>query len=281
MASTTSPPDPPIYSPTETLVPTGVTALGPDLTKLLDDWPYEPGQINVRVIEGDDGAPRLQMRLDLGIIQMHLDGRPDGQRPHGFESYLEAFEHRLDEVQTGLPDDPEAEPIGISLSPDECRMLREEAAQYYHRYLALLVLEDYERVIRDTTRNIRSLDLCAKYAEMEADRSAMEQFRSYITMMRARAMASQAMKDNEPKAAILAIDEGLEAMRAHFDQIGRDGAFDESPEVQMLRAMRDSLVPKLPVSQKAELRQRLQSALAQENYELAAILRDELKMMPD
>jgi protein-arginine kinase activator protein McsA len=45
--------------------------------------------------------------------------------------------------------------------------------------------------------------------------------------------------------------------------------------------MRDALVPKLPLSQRAELRQRLEAAIAAENYELAAILRDELRMLGD
>ena len=45
--------------------------------------------------------------------------------------------------------------------------------------------------------------------------------------------------------------------------------------------MREALVPKLPVSQRAELRARLDEALMQENYELAAILRDELRMLPE
>ena len=43
-------------------------------------------------------------------------------------------------------------------------------------------------------------------AETEADRAVLEQFRAYIVMMRARALASQALKDEEPKAAIHAID---------------------------------------------------------------------------
>jgi hypothetical protein len=50
--------------------------VGSDLTKLLDEWPYQPGQINVRLIEGEDGEPRVQLRLDLGIMQMRVDGRP-------------------------------------------------------------------------------------------------------------------------------------------------------------------------------------------------------------
>jgi hypothetical protein len=247
-----------------------------DLSRLLDEWPYEPGQINVRLIEGEDGEPRIQLRVDLGILQMRTEGRPDGQRPHGYESLLEYHEARLDEA---MAEDGSA--ASFVLNEEECRGLREEAVQYYHRYVCLLVLEDFEGVVRDTSRNLRVLDLCAKYAETEADRQVLEQFRPYITMMRARAMASQALKDNEPKAAIHAIDQGLEALRQHFAESGSGESFDESAEVKMLRGMREALMPKLPVSQKAELRQRLQQAIAEENYELAAILRDELKQVKE
>jgi hypothetical protein len=256
--------------------------MNPDLSHILRDWPYEPGKINVRLIQGDDGEPRVQMRLDLGILQMHVDGRPDGQRPRGFESLLEYHEARLDE---------QAREAGgrerFTLAPEDCRELREEAAQYYHRYMALLVLEDFEGVVRDTTRNLRVLDLCNQHAETESDRQALEPFRAYITMMRARALASQALADNEPKAALHAIDEGLEALRRHFGDTagnggaGGDQAFEQSSEVQLLKGMREALVPKLPVSPRAELKRRLAEAIKNENYELAAILRDELKQMPE
>ena len=43
--------------------------------------------------------------------------------------------------------------------------------------------------------------------------------------------------------------------------------------------MRDALVPKLPMSQRVELQERLQAAINAENYELAAVLRDELKLL--
>ncbi len=247
-----------------------------DLSSTLRDWPYEAGKINVRLIPGDDGDDRVQMRLDLGILQMRVDGRPDGQRPRGYESLLEYHEARIDELQR-----EQGNVSGFVISADDCRELREEAVQYYHRYMALLVLDDYDGVVRDTSRNLRVLDLCAVHAETESDRQALEPFRAYITMMRARALASQALKDNEPKAAILALDEGLEALRRHYTQVGEEASFDASSEVQLLRGMRESLVPKLPLSQKSELKKRLQDALTAENYELAAILRDELKNMAD
>lgn len=273
---------------------------------MLRDWPYEAGRLNVRIIRGDDGEPRIQVRLDLGVLQMNMEGRPDGQSPFGYGSLLEYHESRADEITGGAPssrreragsgddapppDDAgipggepgaDTEPAEFTLDAEECKALRDEAAQYYHRYVALFVLEDYQGVIRDTTRNLRLLDFCRRFGEREEDRLMLEQVRPYITMMRARAMASQAMKDNEPKVAVMAIDEGLDALRNHYQGIGEPEAFEESNEAEMLRTMRETLVPKLPVSQKAELRLRLQEALARENFELAAILRDELKLLPD
>jgi len=257
-----------------------------DLSKLLDAWRYQPGQLNVRFVQGEQGQTHIQVRLDLGILQMRYEGRPDGQHPHGYPSLLEYFEAVFD----GLEPDPDGEMIDdrevrtskpLSLTESQCRELREEASQYYHRYMALLALQDYEGVVRDTTRNLRVVDLCAKHASTEADRTELEPYRPYIMMIRARAMASLALKDNEPKAALLAIDEGIDALRRHFAEVGEPDRFDSSNEVAMLRGMRNSLVPKLPVSQSTELRQRLQQALASENYELAAILRDELRLLPD
>lgn len=245
-----------------------------DISKILQEWAYEPGKINVRLIDGDDGEEKIQLRLDLGVLQMQVWGRPDGQRPHGFDSLLDYHESRLDQHV-----EQHGSPSGFSLSEEECRELRDEAVQYYHRYVCLMYLEDYDSVIRDTTRNLRVLDLCSKHATTESDRAILEQFRPYITMMRARALASQALKDNEPKAAIHAIDQGLDALRQHFLDAGQTDLFDQSNEVKALRGMRDALTPKLPLSEKAELKQRLQQAIEQENYELAAILRDELKMM--
>lgn len=278
-----------------------------DLTELFEEWPFESGQITVRVIEGDDGHARIQVRLDLGLLQMNTIGRPDGTRPHGFESMLDYYESKIDQNEHAIDDDPtsktqegdvseeqflektqfdkqaeqdeESSSPKSMLNPDDCRSLREEAQQYYHRYIAMLVLEDYEAVVRDTSRNLRVLDLFREFAVEREDQLAMESHRPYIMMMRARSLASLAMKTEENKAAIFAIDEGLAALKNYYESIEQPDLYEESGEVLMLRDMRDSLVPKLPVSQRAELRQRLDAAIAAENFELAAILRDELRML--
>ena len=265
-----------------------------DLTNLLKEWPYEPGQVNVRIIEGDDGRAKVQMRLDLGVIQMEMSGRPDGDQPHGCESLLEYYEQLIEEmaIERSLSEEEagfsetegeEAEaddPVERALlSPEDCRMLREEAIQYYHRYVALLVLGEHDGVIRDTTRNLRVLELCARFAQSDEDRAAMEQFRPYITMMQTRAYASQMIEENEGKAALAVLDDGIDLIRDVYERWGEMEEFEQTPEIQLLRGMRDELVMKLPASQKNELRERLRLAIEHENYELAAILRDELRMM--
>ncbi|MEM8758083.1 MAG: UvrB/UvrC motif-containing protein [Planctomycetota bacterium] len=304
--------------------------MDPDLTELLEGWPYEPGRINVRLIERADGERRLQVRLDLGVLQMELDGRPDGHRPHGFESLLDVYEAGLngeidlvsledselaeaaaseaadepaDAEEPAETDQPVSEeeapgdgPLGpprasengspreagnSSLSSEQVSALRDEAIQYYHRYLALLAIEEFERVIRDTTRNLRALDMIAEHAEEEEDRLSVNPTRAHVTMMRARALMSLALRESEPKAAIAAIDEGLDALRKHFESTGHSDLFERSSEVQVLQGMKKALMPKLPVSQKAELSRRLDDAVASENYRLAAILRDELNSMPE
>src|SRR5438309_2321867 len=60
-----------------------------DLNTILKDWPHESGSIKVRKVTGLDGREKLQLRVDLGVLQMEMSGRPDGQHPHNCESLLQ------------------------------------------------------------------------------------------------------------------------------------------------------------------------------------------------
>jgi hypothetical protein len=108
----------------------------------------------------------------------------------------------------------------------------------------------------------------------------MEPLRMHTIMTRTRAQASAAIAAEDSKAALAIIDQGIEDIRLVADELELPVEdFEDLEEVQLLRGMRESLVPRLPVSQRSELLDRLKAALAAENYELAAILRDELRMM--
>ena len=49
-----------------------------NIDSILKDWGYEPGEVAARVVRGSDGRDVLQMRIDMGLLQLEVDGRPDG-----------------------------------------------------------------------------------------------------------------------------------------------------------------------------------------------------------
>ncbi|MBX3373967.1 MAG: UvrB/UvrC motif-containing protein [Phycisphaeraceae bacterium] len=240
-----------------------------DLTPILAAWPHDPGRLSVRRFPGLDGREKLQIRLELGIIQMDAQGRPDGA-----PSLLDLHEAQLDRyVRTG------GQPTAFVLSPDECRALRDEAAQYHHRATAYFSLSDFPAVVRDCRRSLALFDLCRMHASEEADQTALERFRPQVIMMRTRAEAEAAMQAGVPRDALAALDAGISEIQRHLHEAGEPGSAEHSNELALLSSMREVLMPRLPASQRSELEARLRAAIAAENYELAAILRDEIRQL--
>lgn len=245
-----------------------------DLAPLLAGWEYEPGTINVRRIRGADGSEKLQMRLDLGLLQMELKGRPDGIRPKGFESWLIYYQRQLERhaKKNGTE-------LGFQLNGEECQLLREEAEMYYRRYLSLFVLGEFKGVVRDTARNIRVLNFCGKFAAEEGDRLVLEQFRPYITMMNTRAAASAAFKAKQYDEALATLKRGLKRIRRFFKRFGQPEAYRRSGEVKVLKRFARQIRKKMPVDPMQKLETDLQKAVEAEKYEQAAVLRDEIESL--
>ena len=232
-----------------------------DIAKILNTWPYEQGKLNARIVEAADGRSLIQIRIELGIIQMEMRGRPDGVGQYGFSSLLALIEDRK---------------VPESLDPDTCRRLREEGVQRSHRSAALFALGKWEAVIHDCDKNLELFDLCRDHAQEQMDAEALEQFRAAVIAMRARAGAEWAVEEGHPAKAIEAVNHGLKQLRESLGE-----GWESSNEVQLLRGMKEVLVPQLPPSEKADLKERLLAAITAENYELAAILRDELRLLRD
>src|SRR5437764_13166916 len=110
-----------------------------DLNTILKDWPHENGNVKVRRIAGRDGREKLQLRVDLGVLQMEMTGRPDGRRPHNCESLLEYYQKRA--ARAGQKSET------YELTPEQCAELQQEGIQYYHRYLSLFQINDFECVV--------------------------------------------------------------------------------------------------------------------------------------
>jgi len=218
-----------------------------DLTDLLTNWPHDPEGATVRVVEAADGRPLLQIRLDLGLLQLELEGRPDG-RPL---------------VRRPEPGQPIDDAISTALVA--------ELSQFDTRGRALLLLGDPASAARDADHMVET----ARVLHASGDSPHAMHLLVHSITLRARAAAEASLATQRPDLARLALDQGLELL---VGILGEDAAA-RCNEGQLLTGMRDLLVPRLPASQRAELESRLRGALASENYELAAILRDELRMM--
>jgi len=239
-----------------------------DLRLILDGWEYEPGKISVRKIMGRDGREKVQTRIDLGLLQMELDGHPDGKRPHGQESFLDYLKARLQHHIECHGNDSD-----FVLTPEECLELRHETYLYYQRYLSLFVLEDYERVVRDTARNLAVIDFCDKWAATHEDRQALVSQRPYVLMMHARAKAMLAMRRQNFEEALAAIADGIAAIEA----TGQDAASEyPDSELRTLAEVRGQIIEQMPQDAPARLRWELELAVAQEDYERAAELRNRM-----
>ena len=56
------------------------------LDEMLSKWAFDPQTLGVRLVKGKDGRDVLQMRVDMGILQLETTGRPDGESYEGHES---------------------------------------------------------------------------------------------------------------------------------------------------------------------------------------------------
>lgn len=243
-----------------------------DLKSTLREWPYDPDQISVRKILGADGEIRIQMRVELGILQMEGQGRPDGARPHGCPTLVDYHQRRMP-----VDDEGNSDPGDFVLSGKECRALRDEASVYYRRYVAMFVLEEFEAVARDTAHTLTIFDLCRDYGAERDDRECLERYRPYVMMMNARAQAYQALQESEPTSALAHVKRGILNIQALYEERGDDEALRKSEELKMLRNLAKEMSEQIPEDSLLATRRALRQALELEHFEEAARLRDVLR----
>jgi len=246
-----------------------------DISALLDQWDYQPGQVVVRKFRGKDGAEKIQLRVDLGLLQMNAKGRPDGKRPFGRESLLEYFQDVLEKFKR----EHDGEERDYRLTPEDCSKLQQEFIQYHHRYICLFQLEEFDGVIEDTERNLKVFNFVEKYAGSEELAWSLQQFRPQCLMMRIRARGAMALKANRYDQVIRLVEAGLEEIRQFYRDHGRQDLVEQSGEIQSLEIWLQEIQNKRPLTAREKLEFQLNEAVKNEDYEKAAQVRDELRKM--
>jgi len=242
-----------------------------DIGAILAGWDFQPDDLQVRLITGDDGRDKIQMRVDLGVLQMECEGRPDGRRPHDRESLLDHHEALRDEALAAGED--------FVVDAADCAALMREGLQYYHRYLSAFHLQLYDLVARDTERNLRLFAFVSRHAARNRDKIEFDQYRPYVTMMNARALALKEMARDDRRAALARVDEGIRRIRDFLREYQQGDREGDCSELNFLLRWRGDLGREAPADPAARLEDELQLAVERESYEEAARLRDQIRLL--
>jgi hypothetical protein len=234
-----------------------------DIDFVLRQWPFKPGVIAARLIHAGDGRELLQMRVEMGVLQMETTGRPDGEHPGGVDSCLDWL-RELARVQGKT----------FALNEEQCMEIDREFAQFYHRRICYLALRQFARAIADANYTLQLMDFVAAHSPNEQWTLSHEQFRPLILFHRIQAAAMLALEQHGAEVAIETINRGLKEMREVFARFGAEEQFDGDELVGQLAVMKESLREEYRVGK--TLAEQLADAVASEEYERAARLRDEI-----
>ncbi len=244
----------------------GGNVVNQDIDFVLRDWEYKPGVVQARLVDATGGRQVIQMRIDLGVLQLEVDGRPDGARPHGHDTYFDYLQERSRaERKAGRT---------YVLSDEESQEADQEFLQFYHRRVCWLALRQYARAMRDADHTLTFMDLVKQHSPGDEYTQAHEQYRGFVLFHRTQAASALQVEKDNPEQAVDEVRGGLEKLKAFFVEFGLEEQMDEDPMVQHLRKIEATLRKQYAIG--ATLHEQLEQAIAAEDYERAAQLRDAL-----
>ncbi len=247
-----------------------------DLDDVIQGWPYdpEPGEILAREIRARDGRTVLQVRIELGVLQLEVAGRPDGLRPHGFTTYLDYLRHCA--AVRGKGD--AARVSTWKMSNSQCGEADREFIQFNHRREAWLALRRYDPAIRDADHTLALLDFIQRHGEEDDFIVSHEQLRGPVLFHRTQALTILALENRRYEDAIDMLREGVERISAHQQGWWDQSDLGESPNPALIDHLLN-FEQQIRENYRVEktLREQLDDAVAREDYEQAARLRDRIK----
>jgi hypothetical protein len=249
-----------------------------DVDDAIHGWPYEPesGEVIAREVQARDGRTVVQIRVELGVLQLEVNGRPDGSRPHGFSSYLEYLRYRS--TARGIVSGGNDSVPPWKMSQEHCTEADRELIQFSHRRVAWLALMRYDRALRDADHTLALMDFVVGHGIDEEYIASHERFRGLVLFHRHQAAAALALERRRPEEAIDVVREGIAQLTRHQELWFAERPQDESPDqtfIDQLVVLEQEIRKNFSVGK--TLREQLDEAVAREDYERAARLRDQIR----
>jgi hypothetical protein len=244
-----------------------------DLDELIAGWECPPGELRARAVSGRDGRELLQLRIDLGVMQMFTDGRPDGERYHGLASARTYAEH---ELRVG----------GAQLTADDWQEIERELLQTNYRRMAFAAAAEdalqsgwpddarrfFVHALADVEECLADLRLLK---EREPDREDAASLEATLVFDQARVGSQLDVIDGRFEDAIERAETGAVALDTLLSELGCDDEQrDADPGLRYLWKLGDQLRQEYGIAR--TLHEQLAEAIENEDFETAAQIRDEL-----
>lgn len=245
-----------------------------DLDELIDGWTTPQGELRARVVQGLRGEDVIQVRLELGVLQLEMNAaRPDGQRFRGMPSALDFYRH---ELRIGASEIPRAAWTEVE----------RELEQLNYRRLAFNHLA--EDALRENRADLAQRYLQAALRDIEACQTRLRLLREQgieprgdltlrptLAFDQARLLTQWRLAEGRFEEAVEQAEDGAAALETLLVELGFEPEWiAEDPGLAYLRELARKLRTEYGIAQ--TLRERLEEALAAEDYETAAELRDAL-----
>ena len=143
----------------------------------------------------------------------------------------------------------------------------------------LLQIRDYDRVIRDTERNMELFRFVNQYAAAEKDRLNLEKWWPYVLRIHAIARVMIASQDNDFMKGIRIIRDVLDKIENLEEVDAEEFAIEKKRSIESLNELLDELEQQRPLTESERLKKELIEAIDNEEFERAAELRDRINMM--
>lgn len=244
-----------------------------DIDNALNGWPHdpEPGEVLAREICACNGRPILQVRVELGVLQMETEGRPDGAQPHGYPTYLAYLCDQLKNCRRSDDAIPR-------LDSAQCVEIDREFYQFYHRRIAWLTLRRYALAVRDADHTLALMDMVSRHGPDAEYVLHHEKYRGLVLFHRTQAATLGCLEARQPTEAIDAVRQGIAQLTAHWRAWANENEENDVPDEALIEQLQ-----KLEADVRASfsidktLKEQLDEAIALEDYEQAARIRDQIR----
>jgi hypothetical protein len=141
---------------------------------------------------------------------------------------------------------------------------------------------------------LRLFAFVREHARDDRDKLRFDQWRPYVTMMHARAVATPLVELEQWDAAAGVLDAGIRGIERFLEEYNQTQQASQVGELTFLRQWKEEILTKIKstgpaasetatvpavVDRAAQIRSQIDAAVVEERYEDAAMLRDELKRL--